>query len=180
VAPERPERVARELCLRLLAGRARSRAELAGALLRRGVPAEVVDRVLSRFAEAGLVDDRALAEAFVSSRHAGQGLARRALSDQLGHRGVDPLTASAALASLDEATETETARRLVRHQLAANRSLAVVVRARRLVGMLARKGYPRHVAYRVVREELAAEDAELPDDVLTLLTSEDAGDPDAQ
>jgi regulatory protein len=172
--------VARELCLKLLAGRARSRAELVGTLLRHGIPAEVADRVLSRFAEVGLVDDRAFAEAFVSVRRASRGLARRALSEQLRHHGVDPLTASAALASLDEATEASTARCLVRHQLPASRGLEPVVRVRRLVGMLARKGYPNHLACRVVREELAAAGAELPEEIFTELTGGDVCDLDGQ
>lgn len=172
--------MARELCLKLLAGRARSRAELTGTLLRRGIPAEVADRVLSRFAEVGLVDDRAFAEVFVSSRRASRGLARRALAEQLRHHGVDPLTVSAALASLDEATEAGTARYLVRHQLPASRGLEPAARARRLVGMLARKGYPNRLAYRVVREELAAEGAELPDEILTELIEDDVCDLDGQ
>lgn len=172
--PGEPEWAARELCLELLGRRARSRAELANALSRRGVPAEVADWVLSRFTEVGLINDRAFAETLVSSRHASQGLARGALAEQLRHRGVDPATVSAALAGLDEATEMSTARSLVRRRLSASSGLPLAVRLRRLVGVLARKGYPAGLAYRVVREEFATAGIEIPAEL-----AEDA-DPDLE
>ena len=52
------------ICLRLLDQRARSRAELADALRRRGVPDDAATRVLDRFVEVGLIDDAALAAGF--------------------------------------------------------------------------------------------------------------------
>ena len=113
--------------------------------------------MLSRFGEVGLIDDRAFAEAFVMSRHGSRGLARRALSAQLRHRGIDQKTASAALQGLDARTEEATARALVARRLPGTAGLAAEVRASRLVGTLARKGYPADLAYRVVREELAAD-----------------------
>src|SRR5262249_23857501 len=61
-APGDPESVARAICLRLLAQRARTRAELAQALRRRGVPDGAAGSVLDRFAEVGLIDDAALAQ----------------------------------------------------------------------------------------------------------------------
>ncbi len=155
--PGDPESVARAICLRLLTGQPRTRAELAAALARRGVPPEAAEAVLGRFAEVGLIDDRAFAEAWVGTRHAGRGLARRALAAELRRRGVDEGTAGDAVAILDPATEERTARALVGRRLAATRRLDPPVRVRRLVGMLARKGYPPGLAVRVVREELAAE-----------------------
>jgi len=155
-----PESVARAVCLRLLTGQPRTRAELAAALARRGVPAEAAEAVLGRFAEVGLIDDRAFAEAWVGSRHAGRGLARRALAAELRRRGVDGGTVGEAVATLDPATEERTARELVARRLAATRRLDPPVRVRRLVGMLARKGYPPGLAVRAVREELAAEGAD--------------------
>src|SRR5829696_959849 len=80
-----PESVARAICLRLLTGQPRTRSELAAALARRGVPGEAAAAVLGRFAEVGLIDDRAFAAAWVGSRHAGRGLAR-ALAAELRRR----------------------------------------------------------------------------------------------
>lgn len=159
-APPRDEaELAREICLRQLAVRPRTRAELATALARRGISAEVIAEVLDRYHEVGIVDDAAFARAWVTSRHRGRGLARRALANELRQRGVDADTATEALGELDEETEAETARALV------DRKLRTVTGApdavfRRLVGMLARKGYPPGVAIRAVKEALAARDAE--------------------
>ena len=51
----------------------------------------------------------------------------------------------------------EAARTLVRRKLRSVSDLDQQVAVRRLSGMLARKGYPPSVAFRVVREELGAD-----------------------
>jgi regulatory protein len=148
------EAVARKILLDQLTGQARSRSELAGKLAAKGVPDDVADRLLSRFEEVGLVDDEAFARSWVQSRQAGKGLARRALAQELRRKGVDDEVARDALDEVDPDAEIEAARVLVRRKL---RSVARVDHAtavRRLSGMLARKGYPAGVAFRVVREEL--------------------------
>ena len=53
--PVDPVERARELCLRLLAGRPRTRAELADAMRRRGVPDEAAAAVLARIGEPGQI-----------------------------------------------------------------------------------------------------------------------------
>lgn len=148
-----PETVARAICLRLLTDRARTHAELAAVLRRRGVPDQVAERVLGRFSEVGLIDDAAFAEQWVRSRHSSRGLARRALAAELHRKGVDGEVVGHAVAALDRDSEERRARELVDRRL---RSMAPADEraANRLVGMLARKGYPAGVAYRVVREAL--------------------------
>ncbi|WP_433391643.1 regulatory protein RecX [Micromonospora sp. KLBMP9576] len=162
-APSGPPRdeaeVAREICLRQLSVRPRTRAELAGALARRGISEEVSAQVLDRYDEVGIIDDAAFARAWVASRHSGRGLARRALANELRQRGVDGEVASEALGELDEETESETARTLVERKLRTARGEPDAV-FRRLVGMLARKGYPPGVAIRAVKDALAAQSAE--------------------
>jgi regulatory protein len=182
--PETPPRdeaeLAREVCLRQLAVRPRTRAELATALARRGISEEVATRVLDRYDEVGIVDDAAFARAWVSSRHTGRGLARRALANELRQRGVDGEVASEALGELDEETEAETARALVERKLRTARGEPDAV-FRRLVGMLARKGYPPGVAIRAVKDALAAQSAEAAEfadhiDADALADAEDGGD----
>ncbi|WP_433558661.1 regulatory protein RecX [Pseudonocardia xinjiangensis] len=167
--PERdgdPVVMAREICLRLLTDRARTRQELAQALRRKGIPDDAAATVLERFDEVGLIDDAAFAGQWVRSRHAYRGLARRAIAVELRRKGVDDEVAGEALAEVDGESEERRARQLVDRKL---RSLTVttpeqqVVAGRRLVGMLARKGYGAGVAYRVVREALAQHGAELDD-----------------
>jgi regulatory protein len=160
--PSDPESVARTILLDKLSGQPRTRAELADLLAERGIPDEVATKVLDRFHEVGLIDDAAFASAWVESRHRGRGLAKRALAHELRRRGVDDELAKDALEELDPDQEAATARALVRRKLPSVRSLDRQVAIRRLLGMLARKGYPGGLAMTIVKEELAADDQELP------------------
>lgn len=145
---------AREICLRQLATRARSRAELAATLRRRGVLDEHAETVLDRLTEVGLIDDAAFAAAFVSSARANRGLGRRALSVELRRRGVDPDTVESVMAAVEPDDEEEVARELVRRRLRSMDQLSDLARVRRLVAMLTRKGYALDVAMRVVGEQV--------------------------
>ncbi|KAB2388566.1 regulatory protein RecX [Actinomadura montaniterrae] len=155
--PGDPEAAAREVCLRLLASSPRTRAQLADALRRKDIPDEVAEKVLGRFTDVGLIDDEAFARAWVQSRHAGRGLARRALAAELRRRGVADETVSDAVEALEPDQEERTARALVDRKLRGTRGVDPAKRMRRLVGMLARKGYPPGLSYRVVKEALADE-----------------------
>src|SRR5258708_35049789 len=146
--PDDPEERARQACLRLLTLAPRTRAQLADALKKRGIPDEVADAVLSRFTDVGLIDDAAFARAWVESRHHGHGLSARALSAELRRRGVDDDQIREAVDELGPDAEVETARLLVERKLAATASLPAEARTRRLAGMLARKGYPAGLAFR--------------------------------
>jgi regulatory protein len=155
--PLDPEERARALCLRLLTGSPRTRRQLADAMRKCDVPDEVAERVLERFQDVGLVDDQAFANAWVESRHRGRGLARRALAQELRHRGVEAELVTEAVGLLDSGQEEETARELVRRRLPGTRGLDRDKRIRRLAGMLARKGYSEGLAVRVVRDALREE-----------------------
>jgi regulatory protein len=153
------EDVARTILLGQLTGRARSRRELADALARRNVPGDVAMRLLDRFEEVGLVDDAAFAHSWVAGRVASKGLAPRALAHELRRKGVDDEVAREALDGIGEDEQETAARALVRRRLRSMGRLDDTTRTRRLVGMLARKGYEAGVAHRVVREELVSSQA---------------------
>jgi regulatory protein len=159
-----PESVARAICLRLLTARARSRAELAAALQTRGVADEVAHQVLDRFTAVGLIDDRAFSAGFVQMQRAGRGLAAREIARQLRTKGVDDETAAAAVADLDAEAERDTAARLVARRLRSMSGLDETVKIRRLVSLLARKGYPPGLCYEVVRAAVHSDAAELAAD----------------
>jgi SOS response regulatory protein OraA/RecX len=160
---EDPETVARGICLRALTGTAKTRKQLAELLAKKDVPVEAANAVLDRFTEVGLIDDAAFAAAWVTSRQSGRGLARRALASELRAKGVDGEVAAAAVAEVDPQDEWDSARRLVERKVPSMRRLDRVTAERRLMGMLARKGYGGGLAGYVVREALdadgAAEDA---------------------
>jgi len=156
-----PEAVARQICLRMLASAPRTRAQLATALERRGVPEETAEAVLGRFAEVKLIDDTMFANAWMESRHYGRGLSGRALAAELRNQGVPADDIKAAVDGLDPEQEIATARGLVARRLAATRGEPTPTRVRRLIGVLARKGYGQALAYRLVREALEQEGVDL-------------------
>jgi len=157
--------VARKILLDQLTGQARSRKELADKLAKRNVPDDVAGRLLDRFEEVGLVDDEAFARSWIASRQPGKGLARRALAQELRRKGVDDEVAREALDDIDPADEESAARALVRKKLRSLSRVDDTTATRRLVGMLARKGYGSGLAFAVVREELATSGRGADDDI---------------
>jgi regulatory protein len=181
--------LARDQCIKLLAVRPRTRAELDTALRRRGFDDDVIAEVLDRYSDVGMINDEAFARAWVTSRHHSKGLARRALAGELRRKGVSDDDLGTALDELDGDTEVETARALVERRLRVERAAAQRSAARRaasakhqgpnedsvddlrqreqaavmrkLVGMLARKGYPPGLAFRVVKEAMDGDAADL-------------------
>ncbi|GLW91535.1 hypothetical protein Aglo03_23510 [Actinokineospora globicatena] len=145
---------ARDICYRQLAARDRTRLELAQVLRRKEIPDDIAEVVLGKFDAAGLINDAAFAESWVRSRHAHRGLGRRALATELRRKGVDDEVVAEAVAAVDADAEQERAADLVAKKLGAMRALDEQTKIRRLVAMLARRGYGEGMAYRVVRAAL--------------------------
>lgn len=150
-------RQAKDLCLRLLTDRARSRRELEDVLLAEDVPASVVVAVLDRLEELWLIDDAAYAESFVRSRQRA-GVATRSVSRELRAKGIGEDDAEVALATIDPDQERETARQLAARRATRSRGLAPEVQRRRLYGWLARRGYPPEMVASVVHEVLGSDE----------------------
>ena len=147
------------MCLRLLTVRARTRAELAAQLVKRGYPDDLSERVLDRLTDVGLVDDRDFAEQWVRSRHVNAGKGKRALVSELRTKGVDDEVITAALADVDSDAERVRAEHFVADKLRWERLTDddEPKLARRLVAMLARRGYGQSMAFDVVKVALANE-----------------------
>jgi regulatory protein len=162
-----PESVARTILLDQLTGRARSRKELADKLAQRNVPGDIAERLLDRFTEVGLIDDADFARMWVEGRQSAKGLARRALAQELRRKGVADEVAREALDGLDPAAERAAGRDLVRRKLRSMSRLDDQVKMRRLVAMLARKGYDPGTAFAIVRDEVSAADEwDMPESTL--------------
>ena len=149
-----PERIARTILLRRLSAAPRTRSELRADLLRRGVPEDVADRVLDRFAEVGLIDDTAYAQLWVESRRRTRGSATALLRQELRSKGVSDDDAALALEGIDDDAERARAVRLVQVKLRSMDRLDPEVRARRLISLLMRRGYRQGTAVSVVTEVL--------------------------
>ena len=145
------------MCLRLLTARARTRAELAGQLAKRGYPDDLSTRVLDRLTDVGLLDDADFAEQWVHSRRANAGKGKHALAAELHTKGVDNDVITAVLSGIDAGAERDRAEQLVQTKLRRENLDDDAKVSRRLVAMLARRGYSQTMAYDVVSVELAAE-----------------------
>ena len=156
-----PESEARAVVLRRLTLAARSRAELAEGLVERGIELEVVERVLDRFEEVGLIDDAAFAASWVASRHRTRGAARSVLRQELRDKGVDDELAESALATITPEDELLRARALIDRKLISLRSADREQSARRLVAYLRRRGYGGSIAFIVVSEALDLHDVQM-------------------
>jgi regulatory protein len=169
LSPEEAWKMAKEICFDLLAARPRSKNELRQALCRKGFDEELGERLLSKLDSSGLVNDAAFAEQWVRSRHEYQGLARNALVAELKRKGVDGEVAAQAAGEIDRESEEQRARELVRKRLRSMTTVDEQTALRRLLGTLARKGYPQGLAYSVIRDELknAGAESTLLDDVVT-------------
>jgi len=121
-------------------------------MARRGVPEGAAAAVLDRFEDVGLIDDDAFAAAWVTTRHAGRGLGRRALEGELRRRGVDEQTVREAVSTITAEDEEIAARALAERRLRTMQGLPPQTQLRRLVAMLARKGFGHGLALSTARE----------------------------
>ena len=154
--PADPEQVARTILLRRLEAAPRTRAELATTLRERQVPDDIAQRVLDRFEEVGLIDDRMFARLWVESRQRGRLLSGRALRSELRRKGVPDTIIDEALQAVTVDDELDAAREVAARKARSVVGLPRATQVRRLSGALARKGYGPAVTAQVVREALAA------------------------
>jgi len=153
---ESPER-AREMALRILGSAPRSSAQLRESLVKRHVVDTVIDEIIERYTEVGLLNDPELAATIARTRHRERGAARKAIAVELRRKGFDQGDIDAALAQFNDDDEIERARELALKRWSKLEGLEYEVRVRRTVGMLGRKGYSPSVAYRVVKTLDAAD-----------------------
>jgi regulatory protein len=146
----------RDAALHLLSHRARTRAELRRRLLDKGHPAPRVDACLQRLEDRGLLDDEAVASAFVRDRLRFRPRGARRLSAELRAKGIPAHVAADVVAGVledQEVSEGDLARRAARQWLSRQgqgvlRALAGDARSpetqkarRRLRAYLARRGF---------------------------------------
>ena len=147
-----------------LAYSAKTRGQLRKKLQSEGFEAELIEPLLDKFEAAKLIDDAEYAETFVRQKSRTKKLSRAALRRELAERGVRGEEAENALAQRTDEQEREDAAELVRKKLRPGMDLSDRAEkdrvTRRLLGMLARRGYSSSVSMSVIREELAAYGAE--------------------
>ena len=147
-----------------LAYSAKTRGQLRKKLQAEGFDAELIEPLLDKFEAAKLIDDAEYAQSFVAQKSRTKKLSRAALRRELAERGVRGEEAENALAQRTDEQEREDAAELVRKKLRPRMDLSDRAEkdrvTRRLLGMLARRGYSSSASMSVIREELAAYGAE--------------------
>ena len=142
-----------------LAYSAKTRGQLRKKLRAEGFDTELIEPLLDKFEAAKLIDDAEYAQTFVAQKSRTKKLSRAALRRELAERGVRGEEAENALAQRTDEQEREDAAELVRKKLRPGMDLSDRAEkdrvTRRLLGMLARRGYSSSVSMSVIREELA-------------------------
>ncbi|AZA11612.1 recombination regulator RecX [Corynebacterium gerontici] len=149
----------RHRALLLLDQRARSRFELKERLKALEFDETVIDEVLDDLQAVNLVDDAAFAHEWVRQRHELRGKSRKVLNQELKQKGVAETIRNAALEQVDEHSERALARKLAAKK-ARSIKTAPENRAerdkhlRRILGVLARRGFAEAGAFQIALEAL--------------------------
>jgi regulatory protein len=148
--------------LNMLAFRARSSAELARALVRKGEPKELADRAVARLHEQGLLNDAAFAQSYTRAKVLGAQQSRRRVQQDLARKGVARSVTDEAIATVFEeegVDQREVVEQAARKKLRSLLRLDPAVRRRRLYAFLARRGYDGddiRLAMQAVGEEVSS------------------------
>ncbi|AIT61303.1 recombination regulator RecX [Corynebacterium doosanense] len=152
--------------LRLLDQRARSRHELRGRLVDLDFDPRLIDEVLDDLERAQLLDDQSFAHEWVRQRHARRGKSASVLDRELREKGVSEAIRTEALEQIDSSDE-ESAARSAAEKKARTVKTVPADRAerdkllRRILGVLARRGYGGEMSMRIARAALDDRIAEL-------------------
>ena len=150
---------AKQVLLRRLSHAPRTRKELAKDLKDKDISDEVANVALDRFEEVGLINDQALASNYVSSRHQRKGLGKNALRQQLRAKGVSDEVALEAISQISDDQEFQAAFALACKKIRSLQRDDAKTQLRKIVSVLARKGYSSNLAFRVAKEVIT----DLPD-----------------
>jgi len=150
---------AKQVLLRRLSHAPRTRKELAKDLKDKDISDDVANLALDRFEEVGLINDQALASNYVSSQHERKGLGKNALRQQLRAKGVSDDVALEAVSQISDDQEFQAAFALACKKIRSLQRDDAKTQLRKIVGVLARKGYSSNLAFRVAKEVIT----DLPD-----------------
>lgn len=156
-AAEEAKSAVRSRALKLLDQRARSRRELHDRLTRLEFEPQVIEAVLDDLQASNLINDQEFASEWVRQRHQRRGKSSRALDRELSQKGVDSATRAAALEQIDSDDERSMARQLAEKKARSIKTLPADrterdKQLRRVVGVLARRGFPEGMSLAVARE----------------------------
>jgi len=137
--------------LRILEKTPKSAAQIRKALIEREHPTEIVDLLIARFVEVGLIDDLALAKEIATRLFERKGKAKSIIASELRQTGFTQEIIQEALEQIDQTDELEAAKALAELKFARMSKLDPDVAQRRLAGFLGRKGYSSSIVWAAVK-----------------------------
>lgn len=144
---------AKKTAMNMLAMRDHASGELRDKLLKRDFLPEAVDALIAKLQKSRLLNDEEFAHRYVRAHRERRKLSRTALRRELSKKGLPPEIVSGAVEDVDG--EDDLARQVAEKKAASTRGLDYEVRERRILGMLARRGFASSVCLKVTREVLA-------------------------
>ncbi|WP_257202183.1 recombination regulator RecX [Corynebacterium cystitidis] len=149
----------RKRALGLLDQRARSRHELRERLLKAEFAPELVNDVCDEFERTGLLNDQTFAREWVRQRAARRGKSSRALDRELQEKGVASAIRVEAISQLSAEDEEKTARVIAEKKARSVKEVPEDRAAydkvlRRVVGALARRGFPSAMSFSIAKAAL--------------------------
>jgi regulatory protein len=146
------EERARNIVLKLLERGPKSSSELASALEKNEIPAEIASQVIARFTEVELIDDAAFAQQVVDASRRTKGLARSMVKRKLADKGLNREIIDQVASGISDEDELSVATEVAIKRLGQLSKLDPEVRNRRLVGFLQRRGFGSGVVFAAIRE----------------------------
>lgn len=137
--------------VRKLARRALSEAEILAFGVAEGLTAHQANSILDRLRELGYVDDRVLAEQMKHALYERKGQSRAVVARAMSGRSIERDIIDEVLDDIDQGDELSAAKELAAKRASQLTGLDKQTLERRLVGFLARRGYPGNI----VREAIA-------------------------
>lgn len=144
---------AKKTAMNMLAMRDHASGELRDKLLKRDFLPEAVDELIAKLQKSRLLNDEEFAERYVRAHRERRKLSRTALKRELNKKGLSADIVAGAVEDVDG--EEDLARQVAEKKAASSRGLDYEVRERRILGMLARRGFASSVCLKVTREVLS-------------------------
>ncbi|MFQ5602172.1 MAG: RecX family transcriptional regulator [bacterium] len=143
----------RDKALRFLAGRAHSEHELKTKLRLRGFNRSLIEEVMTKLADAGLVDDEAFARTFARSRMVNRPVGEHVLRRELLQKGVIEAVVENAISEVySEKSQKDIAAELFNKHKARYQNLDAWQAKKRMSDFLVRRGFDWEVVKEVVEE----------------------------
>jgi regulatory protein len=152
-------RKAYDRALRLIAYRDRSESEIRRRLLASEFAEDVVDEVIDKLSEAGLLDDERFSREWVKSRTTSKPMGKTRIAWELRSKGIDPETVEEALQDRDEDTEYGLALAAAEKRLVKSSRNDPAIREK-LGSFLSRRGFDWDVIRRVLDQLCPKEQTE--------------------